>query len=388
MKCISLKLTNFRNIAECDIGFGQRNFLVGDNGEGKTNVLEALYYLSAGDSFRTHNEQWAIRTGELFSRIEAELQLDNGNPRVASIVLERDELGVTKNFRLDNAKVNKGSFLGSCLMVLFSPENVSLMRLQPAVRRSFMNHIIAKTDFTYYDDLMAYARALKQRNQLLTLIRRRQAGVSELGPWDDRLSALGSQIIRKRQALVDALGTWVSHFYSRVIGNPDARLRVIYQTDAGSITPEQYISRLIKNRDEDIRYGHTTFGPHRDDLVFLLNDLDARAIASQGEFRLIMVALKLAEGEYIKKTLQEVPIYLLDDIFSELDEANSKRVMGLLDEAQVVVTTTERQLVPKDARLLNVESGEVTSPVIATPPPVVATPPPVIASDSEAISVD
>lgn len=360
MKCLSLKLTNFRNVAECAITFGQKNFLVGGNGQGKTNVLESLYYLSIGDSFRTHIEQWAIRTGELFARIETGCELDNGNPRLALIVLERDEVGVSKTFRLDNAKMSKGEFLGNFPIVLFSPENVSLLRLQPAVRRAFMNQVITKTDPTYYDDLMAYAKALKQRNQLLVLIRRRQAEVGELGPWDDRLSALGSQIIRKRQALIDALGPWVSQLYAQLSGREVGRLRIVYQTDAGSIDPEQYISRLIKNREEDLRFGHTTFGPHRDDLVFLLNDLDARPVASQGEFRLMVVALKLAEGEYIKQQLREAPIYLLDDIFSELDEDSSKRVMGLLDDAQVIVTTTDRRLVPKDAHLFNVESGTIS----------------------------
>lgn len=367
MKCVSLKLTNFRNIGSAEIGFGKKNFLVGGNGQGKTNVLEALYYLSVGDSFRTHTEQWAIKTGELFARIDMECGLDGGNPRLAVIVLERDELGVSKTFQLDNAKVSKGDFLGNLPMVLFSPENVSLMRLQPAMRRTFMNQVITKTDPTYYDDLMAYAKALKQRNQLLALIRRHQAEVSELGPWDDRLSALGSQIIRKRQALIDVLGPGVSQFYSQLGGEAAERLRVVYQTDAGSIDPEQYISRLIKNREVDIQYGHTTFGPHRDDLVFLLNDLDARPIASQGEFRLMMVALKLAEGEYIKQQLRETPVYLLDDIFSELDEANGKRVMGLLDRAQVIVTTTERRLVPKDAHVLNVESGVIAALLPANP---------------------
>ncbi|MBN2585533.1 DNA replication/repair protein RecF [Patescibacteria group bacterium] len=363
MKCTSLTLINFRNISNAEISFGKNNFLVGDNGQGKTNVLEALYYLSAGDSFRSSKEAWAIKTGELFARIEASFELDNGNPRVANVVLERDEVGVTKNFRLDNAKVSKADFLGSFLMVLFAPDNVSLMRLQPVTRRAFMNHLIAKVDPTYYDDLMAYAKALKQRNQLLTLVRRHQADVKELSPWDDRMSVLGSQIIKKRQALIDALGVWVGPIYSQITGQVDARLRVVYQTDAGVIGPEQYISRLIKNRDEDIRYGHTTFGPHRDDLVFLLNDLDARQVASQGEFRLIMVALRLAEGEYIKKQLQESPIYLLDDIFSELDEGNSKRVINFLEDAQIIITTTDRHKISKDANVLNVEAGVISGAI-------------------------
>jgi DNA replication and repair protein RecF len=152
----------------------------------------------------------------------------------------------------------------------------------------------------------------------------------------------------------------VGPIYSQIVGQPDARLRVVYQTDAGVIEPEQYISRLIKSRDDDIRYGHTTFGPHRDDLVFLLNDTDAKQIASQGEFRLMMIALKLAEGEYIRKQLQENPIYLLDDIFSELDENNSKRVVEFLGDAQVIITTTDRHKVSKDATALNVEAGVVT----------------------------
>ena len=360
MKCVSLKLANFRNISSSELSFSDRNFLVGDNGQGKTNVLEALYYLSAGDSFRNSREAWAVKSGELFARVEADFELDNGNPRIAAVVLERDELGGTKNFRLDNAEVSRADFLGSFLMVLFAPENVSLMRLQPVTRRAFMNHLLAKTDPTYYDDLTTYAKSLKQRNELLTLVRRRQAEVSELGPWDDRMAVLGSRIIKKRQVLVDALGWWVGPVYSQISGQHDARLRVIYQTDAGVIEPEQYISRLIKCRDEDLRFGHTTFGPHRDDLVFLLNDVDAKQVASQGEFRLIIIALKLAEGEYIKRGLKEAPIYLLDDIFSELDESNSRRVIEFLGDAQVIVTTTDRHKLPKDANVLNVEAGVIS----------------------------
>lgn len=359
MKFVSARLINFRNISQAEMAFGDQVFLVGPNAQGKTNILEALHYLSLGGSFRSSPEQWLIKSGESFARIEGAVELDGGERREVSLVLEQGELGTKKTFQIDQNKVSRRGFLGNVLTVLFAPDAIGLIRLQPAVRRSLINAMMARTSPTYWDDFVNYNKALKQRNQLLSWVRQRRVGIAELIPWDDKLSLLGTQIIQHRQALVDGLNRWVGRLFSRLTGDPNQKLRLVYKTEAGVVSPEQYMARLIKNRDTDIAYGHTTFGPHRDDLVFLINDQDARHLASQGEFRLLVLALKLAEGEYIKEVLGETPIYLMDDVFSELDNEKVKYVFGLFKDAQVVFTTTDQNLIDqlKPTVLLHVHNG-------------------------------
>ncbi|OGB74267.1 hypothetical protein A2V68_00685 [candidate division Kazan bacterium RBG_13_50_9] len=361
MEFVSSRLLNFRNIPQIEIAFGKKNFLVGLNAQGKTNILEALHYLSLGGSFRSSREQWLIRFGELAARIEATVRRDNGEEEQAGLLLERDEMGIKKTFRLNGRTVAKGEFLGNVLTILFAPDEVGLLKLQPDVRRALMNEAIAQVDPTYWSDLTDYNKALKQRNQLLFLIKQHRADMSELGGWDDRLAALGSRIIESRQELIEGLNRFIGQLFADLAGQASQKLRLAYKTEAGAIGPDQYSARLIKNRDADITWGHTTFGPHRDDLVFLVDDLDIRYTASQGEFRLIVLALKLAEGRYLKEALGERPIYLLDDVFSELDKERGQRVLGMLDDSQVIVTTTSEEMVrgEKEATILVVEEGQV-----------------------------
>lgn len=359
MKFLSVQLVNFRNISKAKITFGDKNFLIGSNAQGKTNILEALHYFSLGSSFKSKQEQWLIKIDEPFARIDGILNVNGDKQKQVSVILEKDELGVVKTLKLDHRKVNKKEFLGNVLTVLFAPDEISLLRLQPVMRRSLMNDIIVKTHPTYWDDITNYTRALKQRNQLLFLIRQHRADITELEGWDEKLALLGSRIAKSRQNLVEGLNCFVEKFFVQFVGR-EQKLRLVYHTQVRMIDPQWYMSQLVQNRDSDIIYGHTTFGPHRDDLIFLIDNRDARYIASQGEFRLIILALRLAEGKYLEEILGDSPIYLMDDVFSELDVEKSQRIIALLEGVQSIFTTTDRKLANQNgAQSFLVEAGNV-----------------------------
>jgi len=343
MKLLSLRLTNFRNVLRGELEFNSNNFLVGDNAQGKTNVLEAIYLLSTGRSFREKDDQWLITNGEPFSLVEAKLVSGSGEIFELGVGLEREEQGIKKVFKFNQHRITKKEFLGKAPIVLFAPDEIGLLRLYPSVRRTLLNQMITKTKLTYFDDLMRYTWALKQRNELLRLIKLGSRGLEELGVWDMKLSTLGADIISVRQAVVASLNPFLGKIFNELGGGGE--LKLIYQTFSQSELPEIYLEYLKQHLSIDVGYGHTTVGPHRDDLQLLINGKDAKHFASQGEFRLIVVALKLAEGQYLNAVLKEQPIYLLDDVFSELDDQKIDKVIAMLSGKQSILTTTHQEII-------------------------------------------
>jgi len=170
MKCVSLKLTDFRNISKAEIVFTDKNFLIGENAQGKTNILEALYYLSLGKSLKTNQEQWVVKTGELSARAEGLFVTDAGEEKKISVVLQNTEIGLIKTLQINQNKTSKKEFLKQIPSIIFTPDEVGLIKTQSLSRRALMNNILLKTQVTYLDDLSTYNKILKQRNQLLFLI--------------------------------------------------------------------------------------------------------------------------------------------------------------------------------------------------------------------------
>ncbi len=344
MRFVSTKLTNFRNIADVSIDFNDKNFLIGANAQGKTNILEALHYLSLGKSFKTIQEQWLIKIGESAARIEGVFVADNGEEQNISVVLQNTEMGLIKTFQINQTKTSKKEFLKHIPSIIFTPDEVGLIKIQSLARRALMNNILTKTQITYLDDLSTYNKILKQRNQLLFLIKQNRVDIEELEGWDSRLAELGCKIIAARKNLIIELNKSIGDFFNQLSGEENS-LKLAYINHSQIESSENYLIKLKNNRELDIKLTHTSFGPHRDDLQFLLNNQDAIQLASQGQFRLIVLALKLAKGEYLKNILQETPIYLMDDVFSELDAEKIDYIHNLFENNQSIFTTTNQNLV-------------------------------------------
>ena len=344
MKCISLKLFDFRNIARAEIEFNDKNFLIGENAQGKTNILEALHYLSIGKSFKTSQEQWLVKTGELSARIEGVFITDNGEEKNISAVLQSTEMGLVKTLQINQTKTSKKEFLKQIPSVIFTPDEVGLIKIQSLTRRALMNNILNKTQITYADDYSTYNKILKQRNQLLWLIKQNKSGIGELDSWDIKLAELGCKLIKARANLILELNKYINNFFSQ-LSREESILKLVYINHTQVDLPEDYLRKLKNSQNLDIKLTHTSFGPHRDDLKFLLNNQDAIQLASQGQFRLIVLALKLAKGEYLKNILQETPIYLMDDVFSELDNQKITYIHSLFEDNQSIFTTTNQNMV-------------------------------------------
>lgn len=358
MRLVGVELINFRNINNAKINFGLTNFIIGDNAQGKTNVLEALHYLSVGNSFKTHHEEWLVKKGELFGSATGSLIYSDSRTANINVVWERGDEGARHQFKLNGAKVTRKNLLGNLLTVIFSPDDVSLLKLQPAQRRAFLDSLISRTNKVYYADLLDYIKTLKQRNQLLFLIKLGREDYMEIDAWDDRLAELGSRIIRARVELIKELNQKIKPFFYKLTSS-DKEFSIIYTADAKFIDPLIYKEKLRSIRTIDIKSGHTNFGPHRDDLMLLLDNWDAKNTASQGEFRLMILALKLAEGEYIQERFNEPPVYLMDDVFSELDINKSHALIDFLKDAQAIYTTTDNRFVTPDAQVVIVEGGTI-----------------------------
>ena len=343
MKLLFLKLENFRNISRAEIDLNDKNFLVGDNAQGKTNILEAISYLSSGRSFKTSQEQWVVKTGETAARVEGSFLTDNGEEKTISVVLQNTDMGTVKTLQINKTKTSKREFLKQIPSIIFTPDEVGLIKVQSLTRRALMNNVLNKTNITYSDDYSVYNKVLKQRNQLLWLIKQNRVGIEELDGWDVKLAELGCRIIQARKDLITELNKYINNFFNQLSGTEDI-LKLNYINHSEVELPEDYLRKLKNSQNLDIKLTHTSFGPHRDDLQFLLNNQDAIQLSSQGQFRLIVLALKLAKGEHLKETLQETPIYLMDDVFSELDEEKIEYIHNLFQNNQSIFTTTNQDL--------------------------------------------
>jgi DNA replication and repair protein RecF len=390
MKLVKLKLENFRNYQGFAYDFTSSTghspdhphlfeihqkdhitILVGPNGLGKTNFLEAIYALSLGKSFRTSSKEDLILRDQDYFRCRAEFA-ENSNDQSDSNSdddLETTELEVfyserparKRSFKKNGVPMRNSNYIGNLLTVLFHPEDLNILYLSPSLRRKYLNIVLSQTDRLYLEALSKYKKILRQRNALLHTIRDlRFKGqdttlyLLELDTWDGEIVQYGSQIIEKRQQFTDFLNKKLTALYDE-ISDGGEELKVIYESKipattttaptAGSTssptTQETYLKILQERRTRDILKAETSAGPHRDDLSFHLDKIEITRSASRGEFRTILLSMKLAEIDYIKEKTGQTPILLLDDVFSELDQTRQKHLISAIQSCQTIITTTD-----------------------------------------------
>jgi DNA replication and repair protein RecF len=361
-----LFLFNFRNYQETKIDFYNGiNIIYGENGSGKTNILEAIYFLALTKSFRTNSEKHLVLNNQEMFRIKGEFENTQGRVLDCSIAYALTE---GKRLVVNSQKFLKFSdYIGEVPTVLLEPSDLTLSQGPPQQRRRFIDLLLCQSHKLYLHHLMQYNRSLKQRNQVLQSEKFDQ---QMLYSWEENLIKNGIEIIKKRKETAEYLSETVKHYY-QMLSNKDDKIKIIYQSNVEEKNDKAleslYRQQFEMNRAQEIEASYTKVGPHRDELLFLLKGKPMRIHSSQGEHKTFIIALKLAEFFYLQKHRSETPILLFDDIFGELD-ANRIQLMlnQLSDFGQVFVTTTSKNFFNKveefsrPIQYFKIQNGEVS----------------------------
>ena len=344
MKLRKLTAENYRNIEKCEICFSDGvNLLLGKNAEGKTNAAEAIYLFSRGRSFRTSDDKDLIRFGCEGFRIAIEYEDKDGIETLEYAMFGKTRLRKKNGYRLKSVS----EMLGNFRSVLFYPDDLRLVKGEPEERRTFLNVAIAQCAPIYLDDYKRFKTALENRNAIL---KNASKGLyydnGELVSWSEVMAEASAGIYLERKKYVDRLLNYAKeHILSLSVGKEEIYLG--YKSDISgefenkADVEKEYVKVYTGALEKEKCAGTSLFGPQRDDLIIELNGNPARTFASQGQQRSIVLALKLAEGEVIKETYGEYPVFIFDDVLSELDEDRRRYVAGKLEKMQTVITACE-----------------------------------------------
>ena len=325
----SIKLTNFRNHTTYELNCkDETSLILGANGCGKTSVLEAIYILTRGKSFRATDPD-IIKRGALFYRIE--LQFTSGEQTIATYD------GKTKTFTILDKKSKRLPKKNKYPVILFQPSDLNLISHSPGRRRDYFDHIFSEFDENYATNLSKYNKALKQRNELL---KTDHITPDALFSWNILLSKYGTNLFIFRQKFIQEINHHLTTTYRSISKNQD-EININYRSEAKSISEESYLKKLEQNYERDSYLGHTSFGIHRDDYIFEFNHQPADGSASRGETRSIILALKFIEADLLYQKTHKKPIILLDDVFSELDDTRRKSLIHNFKHNQVIITSVE-----------------------------------------------
>lgn len=357
MKISSLYAVNFRNYTQCQLKLASMiNVFYGKNAQGKTNILEAIFYGAFGLSHRTSTEDDLLKLGTDAMAVGIEFASFSGTHEV-KLKKYRQQQKWKKEIWLDGAKVRPKEHYGALNTVMFSPEDLQLVKGEPALRRRFFDMQISQTDPIYYDLLVKYNRVLLQRNRLLKELRDDGGRQEILQPWNQEFIKLATAITKKRLQALAKLDAIASEIYASITSNQE-ELKVryelkanngelLYPASAEELTESFYAKALAERERIDILRGNTGIGPHRDDLQLLLNGLSLRSFGSQGQQRSGALALKLSQLEYVRREIGEFPILLLDDVMSELDDSRRAQLLLFIDgRVQTFITVNDRELIP------------------------------------------
>lgn len=365
MRIEILSLNNWRNYDHLQLAFDPNfNILAGANGEGKTNLLEAISYLANGRSFRTHNESELVRFGEDSLAAAAVINNRLGETRIKIRFVTASR---SREMSVNNVYTPRSLYLRNLTTVLFTPEDLQLVKGAPHQRRRFIDEEIIKISPVYEHHLGRYQQVLRQRNSLLKNIRFNKETVAGLSGWDEQLALLGGAIIVRRRSIIHRLSLLARLAHRRLSGRLEI-LDLAYSTPLPvkeDASEEEVAGALLfalkKAKEEELRLGQTLVGPHRDDLTLKINGREARVFASQGQQRTLVLSLKLAELELIKGETGEFPVLLFDDVFSELDARRRQQLLLALNgKVQTFVSVAEPEKTGRVRGILfQIEGGKV-----------------------------
>lgn len=330
----SIELKNFRNYRNLKLEFDeQTNIFYGDNAQGKTNILEAIYLSGTTKSHKGSKDRDMILFGEEEAHLRTFIRKSEMDYKI-DIHLKKNK---AKGIAINGVSIRRASELfGIANFVFFSPEDLSIIKQGPAERRRFLDMELCQLDKIYLHNLANYNKIVAQRNKLLKDLVFRKDLEDTLDIWDLQLAEYGKKVIQGRETFVKQLNQIISEIHEKLSGGRE-KLSVFYEKNCSK---EALYEELQKNRERDIRLKTTSAGPHRDDLLFSVDSVDIRKFGSQGQQRTAALSLKLSEIELVKKIIHDTPILLLDDVLSELDHNRQNYLLNSIHDIQTMITCT------------------------------------------------
>ena len=368
MRIKRLKVENFRNLEKLDIEFSDGvNIIYGNNAQGKTNIIEAIYIFSFGKSFRANRDIELLKFDKEYflSNIEImkkdrELEMDFGF----------DKFSNKKMIKVNGVIQKKVSdIIGKLNVVVFKPEDIKIVTDAPSVRRKYIDYLISSISKGYLENITKYKKVLEERNNLLKEIKVKLKGnrVLEkddedfLDVYDKLLSKLNCEIYNERKRVIEKLNNYIYGIHLKLTENyiNNEKLHIKYVSDVEEDIQKMY-NDLIKSRLNDINKGYTSFGIHRDDYIISINSLDVSIYGSQGQKKSSIISLKLSELKVIEEVIGEKPVLLLDDYMSELDERRRLKFLDIIEDIQIIITTTHKISIDgKENTYFYVDNGKI-----------------------------
>ena len=368
MRIKRLKVENFRNLEKLDIEFSDGvNIIYGNNAQGKTNIIEAIYIFSFGKSFRANKDiellkfdkEYFVSNIEIMKK-DRELEMDFGFDKISN----------KKMIRVNGVIQKKISdIIGKLNVVVFKPEDIKIVTDAPSVRRKYIDYLISSISKGYLENITKYKKVLEERNTLLKEIKLRLKGSKNLDEtdsnfldvYDKLLSKLNCEIYNERKKVIEKLNNYIYGIHLKLTENyiNNEKLHIKYVSNVEEDIQKMY-NNLIKSRLNDINKGYTSFGIHRDDYIISINSLDVSIYGSQGQKKSTIISLKLSELKVIEEVIGEKPVLLLDDYMSELDERRRLKFLDIIEDIQIIITTTHKISIDgKENTYFYVDNGKI-----------------------------
>ena len=356
-----LQMLNYRNYNALDIELCPNvNVFMGDNAQGKTNILEAIYYCAFAKSHRTSKDKELINWNGEHAFISVDVGRERLDKRIDISILKDGK----KSIRINKIKIKKiGELFGNFNVVMFSPEDLRIIKDSPGVRRKFINMELCQLNPKYYYNLVQYNKVLNERNILL---RNRNTSSEMLEIYDMQLVEFGYNIIRDRIKYIESLNKYAEKIHSDITsGKEKINFKYISTIKDLENIKENFYTLLEKSRSKDCDRGITSIGPHRDDFFVYINDIDTKSYGSQGQQRTAVLTMKFSSLEIIKELTGEFPVLLLDDVLSELDFNRKKYILSTIGQIQTVITCTGiedlYEYLDEKAKVFKVKNGEIVN---------------------------
>ena len=356
-----LQMLNYRNYNALDIELCPNvNVFMGDNAQGKTNILEAIYYCAFAKSHRTSKDKELINWNGEHAFISVDVGRERLDKRIDISILKDGK----KSIRINKIKIKKiGELFGNFNVVMFSPEDLRIIKDSPGVRRKFIDMELCQLNPKYYYNLVQYNKVLNERNILL---RNRNTSSEMLEIYDMQLVEFGYNIIRDRIKYIESLNKYAEKIHSDITsGKEKINFKYISTIKDLEDIKENFYTLLEKNRSKDCDRGITSIGPHRDDFFVYINDIDTKSYGSQGQQRTAVLTMKFSSLEIIKELTGEFPVLLLDDVLSELDFNRKKYILSTIGQIQTVITCTGiedlYEYLDEKAKVFKVKNGEIVN---------------------------
>ena len=354
----NLSLMNFRNYNELNIELNSGvNIFIGDNAQGKTNIIESIYYCSLGKSHRTSKDKELIN----WNKQDAYIRIFIGKQRLDKKIEIKIFKDGKKGIKINSIKIHKISeLIGVFNVVIFSPEDLKIVKDSPSYRRRFLDIELSKIDNKYYYNLVQYNKVLDEKNALLKRYSEKMTDIMDV--YDEQLSSFGTFLIKERFKYIEKLNLKGKNIHKQITSEKE-NIEFKYLTsivDWSNVKQDLKI-KLLKSRSKDIERRTTSIGPHRDDFSITINNIDTRSFGSQGQQRTSVLTIKFSSLEIIKDEIGEYPVLLLDDVLSELDLSRQKYILNSIKNVQTIITCTDayniKKYLDKDIKVFRVKDN-------------------------------